>query len=94
MNDLAQKQIYDDYKEILSTDAGKRIIGGIFLAAKLNQVGARNEYYQGLRDLALIIANTIRDINPHLIADCEIAHKEFLERFSEDERDDGTDYAG
>ncbi len=86
MNDLTKKQIHKDYSEILSTDAGKRVFGGIFFAAKLNQIGARNEYYQGIRDLGLIIANTIREVDPHLIADCETAYNDFIERNESNER--------
>ena len=80
MNDLAKEQVHKDYKEILSTDAGKRIIGGIFFAAGLNNPGVKSDYYQGVRDLALVIENTLREINPHLIADCEIAYTDFVKR--------------
>ena len=96
LNELAKKQIYDDYKEVLSTDAGKRVVGGIFYRSGLNSPGVKSEYYQGVRDFALVIANTIREIDPHLIADCETAYKDFERRFDDDDRnrdDDGTDYA-
>ena len=92
LNELAKKQIYDDYKEVLSTDAGKRIVGGIFYKAGLNSPGLKDEYYQGIRDFALVIANTIREIDPHLIADCETAYKDFERRFDDARNnDDGTD---
>ena len=75
---LAKKAIYDDYKKVLSTEAGKRVFGGIFEFAQINISGIKNEYQQGLRDLAVTIANTIRHIDPHLIAECEIAYANLL----------------
>ena len=33
MNELAVKQIHEDYMQVLSTDAGKRVLGGIFTEA-------------------------------------------------------------
>ena len=97
MNELIKKQIHDDYKEVLSTDAGKRIVGGIFYKSGLNSPGLKSEYYQGVRDFALVIANTIREIDPHLIADCEKAYKDFERRFDDADRsstdDDRTEYA-
>ena len=45
---LAKKAIYDDYKKVLSTEAGKRVFGGIFEFAQINISGLKNEYQQGL----------------------------------------------
>jgi len=87
---LAKKQIHDDYIKVLSMEAGKRIIGGIFHNSGLNNPGVKSEYYQGVRDLALVIANTLREIDPHLIAECEIAYENFLRSF-ENERNTDTD---
>ena len=94
MNNFMKKQILDDYTEILSKKAGLRIFGGIFFAARINGTGLMSEYYQGRRDLGVEIANTIREINPRMIADCEIAYREFIKENSTDERrsDDSGDY--
>ena len=91
LNDLAKKQIQDDYSEILSNEAGRRIFGGIFCNSGLNNPGVKNEYYQGVRDLALVIANTIREIDPHLISECEIAYTNFLRSFNDGRNTDSDD---
>ena len=91
MNDLAKKQIQDDYKEILSKEAGKRIFGGIFYNSGLNSPGVKSEYYQGIRDLALVIANTLREIDPHLVAECEIAYTNFLRSVENGRNSDNDD---
>ena len=91
--DLISKQIQDDCKTILSTQEGQRFFGSIFHAAKLNLPGRRDEYYQGVRDCALMIANTIREVNPFYLTQCEIAYAELQRRYEEDGRadyDDGT----
>ena len=33
MDELAVKQIHEDYRQLLGTDAGKRVLGGIFTEA-------------------------------------------------------------
>lgn len=80
-----------DYQEILSSEAGRRIFGGIFFATYQNTAGLLNDYQQGMRDSGLRIANTIREIDPRLIAECEISCKEFMRRFKNVNRDDGND---
>ena len=90
MNDeLMRKQILKDYEEILNTDAGRRILGGIFYAARLNNPGPLNDYMQGRRDMALTIANTIREISPHSLANCEISYQNFKKELS-----NGSDRTG
>lgn len=86
---LMKQQILLDYREVLSTDAGRRVFGGIFHACGLNAVGfqadaATAAYMKGLHDAALRIANTIREIDPHGVGECEAAYREFLERSKED----------
>ena len=86
---LMKQQILLDYREVLSTDAGRRVFGGIFHACGLNAVGfqadaATAAYMKGMHDAALRIANTIREINPHGVGECEAAYREFLERSKED----------
>ena len=50
MNELARKQIHEDYREILSSDAGKRVLGGIFYRGRINGVGLMTDYLQGKPD--------------------------------------------
>ena len=91
--DSLSKQIQDDCKIILSMQEGQRFFGNIFYAAKLNHPGLRDEYYQGVRDCALMIANTIREIDPYGVSECEIAYAELQRRYKEDgqaEYDDGA----
>ena len=82
MNELMRRQILKDYEEILQSEAGRRIFGGIFHAARLNNPGPLNDYMQGRRDLGLAIANTVREVNPHTLANCEIAYSNFVKEFS------------
>ena len=87
--DFVRQQTLTDYREVLSTDAGRRVFGGIFHACGLNAVGlqadaATSAYVKGLHDAALRIANTIREIDPHGVGECEAAYREFLERSKED----------
>lgn len=90
MNDeLMQKQILKDYEEILNTDAGRRVLGGILDVARISCIGLMNDYMQGRRDLGLMIANTIREISPHSLANCEISYENFVKEFS-----NGSDRTG
>ena len=79
MNKLMAKQLHDDYGEILSTDAGKRVLGGIFFAAGLNN------------PLALQIANTVREVNIYGAAECDKAFADFKKGFDDDGRADYSD---
>ena len=93
-------QILKDYEEILNTDAGRRILGGIFHAARLNTPALLNDYMQGRRDMALTIANTVREVSPHSLANCEISYQNFIKEFSngsnradcDDRSTTGSDY--
>ena len=82
MNELMRKQILKDHEEILNTDAGRRVLGGIFYAARLNNPGPLSDYMQGRRDMALTIANTVREVSPHSLANCEISYQNFIKEFS------------
>lgn len=89
MNKILIKQIQEDYREILQSDAGKRILGGIFFAGGLNKpVCMMNDFQRGAHDLALQIANTIREASPYGVAEIETAYDEFLRRFDDDGRAD------
>ncbi len=92
MNELMRKQILKDYQEILKSESGRRILGGIFYAARLNSPGPLNDYMQGRRDLGLAIANTVREISPYLLANCEMSYQSFIKEFSNgSDRADNTD---
>ena len=91
---FVRQQTLMDYREVLSTDAGRRVFGGIFHACGLNAVGfhadaASVAYAKGMHDAALRIANTIRELDPRGVGECETAYREFLERSKED--GDGED---
>ena len=86
---LMRQQILADYREMLSTDAGRRVFGGIFHACGLNAVGFQQDasgaaYMKGMHDAALRIANTIRELNPRGVGECEAAYRELWERSKED----------
>ena len=86
------KQLHDDYGEILSTDAGKRVLGGIFFAAGLNNpVSVMNDFQRGRHDLALQIANTVREVNIYGAAECDKAFADFKKGFDDDGRADYSD---
>lgn len=87
--DFVRQQTLSDYREVLSTDAGRRVFGGIFHACGLNAVGIQTDaaiaaYMKGLHDAALRITNTIREFDPHGVGECEAAYRELLERSKED----------
>ena len=91
MNELAVKQIHEDYMQVLSTDAGKRVLGGIFHRGRLNGVGLCTDYSQGMRDLAVKIANTVHEASPYGVIESMKAYEDFLKEHSEDERRDDTE---
>ena len=91
MNKLAVKQIHEDYREILSSDAGKRVLGGIFHRGRLRGVGLNTDYWQGRRDLAVEIANTVYEASPYGVIECMKAYEDFLKEYSDDERRDDTE---
>ena len=94
MNKLKQQEILDDYREVLSFEVGKRVLGGIFHLAGLNNVERRSDYAQGWNGLGLAIANTVRRADPLGVARCEIAYKNFEENFKDDGRDNAESYTG
>ena len=92
MNKLMAKQLHDDYGEILSTDAGKRVLGGILFAAGLNNpVSVMDDFQRGRHDLALLIANTIREVNIYGVAECNKVFADFRKGFDDDGRADDSD---
>ncbi|MBQ9526714.1 MAG: hypothetical protein IJR68_03810 [Fretibacterium sp.] len=102
MNRLMKQQILADYKEVLSSEAGRRVLGGIFDAAHLNEpIGWPGDertagYDAGRRDLALRVANTLREIDPLAPALCDVAWAEMKKTFERSEEDggDGDDADG
>lgn len=92
MNKLMAKQIRNDYGEILQSEAGRRVLGGIFFAAGLNNpVSVKNEFQIGRHDLALQIANTVREVNIYGVAECEKAFADFKKGFEDDGKNNDSD---
>ena len=91
MNESARKKIHEDYREVLSSEAGKRILGGIFYECRLTYPGMLNEFQQGRRSIAVQIENTIREVNPYGLADCLTAYEDFMKEYRDDERRDNAD---
>lgn len=82
---LKAAMIDKDYETVLSTEAGRRVFGGLFHACDLNSITlsespAAMAYQQGMRAAALIVANRIRQIDPRLVGECDLAWSEFLRR--------------
>lgn len=91
MNKLAQEQIHKDYREIISSEAGMRVLGGIFVRERLRGTRIFDAYTHGRRDAAVDIANAVYEVNPYGVADCLTAYEEFIKEHSEDERRDDTE---
>ena len=86
MNELAVKQIHEDYRQVLGTDAGKRVLGGIFLRGGQPQfAGKLGDFQQGRRSVVIQIMNTVFEVNPYGVADCITAYNDFLEEYSKDD---------
>lgn len=89
MNALMSKQIREDYREILQSEAGKRVLGGIFFAGGLNNaVSVMNDFQRGKHDLALQISNTVKEVNIYGAAECEKAFADFRKGFEDSGRAD------
>ncbi len=86
MNAKMIKQIQDDYREILSSNAGKRVLGGIFHTGRLRSIGLETEYSRGMRDLAVKVANTLYEASPYGVIECLMAYEDFLKENADDER--------
>jgi hypothetical protein len=94
---LRDKMIQADLKEALSNEAGRRVIGGIFNECGLWKVifpgegaAAAAAFQEGARAVAVGLANRIREIDPMLLAQCEIDWKAFEQRLQamKEDRDD------
>lgn len=92
MNKLMAKQIRNDYSEILQSEAGRRVLGGIFFTAGLNSpVSVMNDFQLGRHDLALQIANTVREVDDYGVAECDKAFADFRKGFDDDGRNNDSD---
>jgi NADP-dependent 3-hydroxy acid dehydrogenase YdfG len=80
---LREKRIGADLQEVLSSEAGRRVIGGIFhdcgfwKAIFCGEAVQATAFQEGLRAAAVGLANRIREIDPTLIARCEIDWRNF-----------------
>ena len=94
LESLKREQKLSDMRAVLSTQAGLRVMGNILAYCRANepsmvvQSHALLAYQTGLRDAAGMIANGIREADPRLLAECEIAHVEFEELFEDMVGDD------
>ncbi len=84
-----------DYKEVLSSDAGRRVLGSFFDACGMTRLGGAQDAYwagydKGLRDAGTMVANSIREIDPRLVGECELAFQKMKER---SDADHGRDYS-
>jgi len=92
-----KQQILADYKELLSSEAGRRVLGGIFYNAKLNMPlyavmnTADMGYQAGCRNLAIQIANTVREVDLLGVAQCEAAYQNLMDTYERSEDDGGGD---
>ena len=73
------------YEEVLSTPAGRLVLGSIFInGAAFDSLYERDPhnlaYAAGSRDAVMGIRNFVAAIDPHLAAECEV---EFRKRRSE-----------
>jgi hypothetical protein len=89
-NEMERTLVLSDYREVLSTEAGRRVLGGIFYACRMNVSGVGKDavemaYWSGLRDAALTVANTIRAIDAREVGACEAAYEKFLRTVREEE---------
>ena len=91
MNELKKKRIIEDWREVLSSEAGMRVLGGILLLGRICGYECMNEYQQGRRSLAVQIANAIYAVNPYRVADCLTAYEDFMKEYPDDERRDDTE---
>jgi hypothetical protein len=86
-----KEAVMKDLKEVLSTPAGKRIIGEILKCSLLSEgsyiAGSfdATAYREGIRYIGLMTANSIREIDPCLIGECEKAYEEQRKLFEEAE---------
>ncbi len=95
MSEIMQKRIHEDYRELLKTEAGMRILGGIFQYGGLTiPVSTMSEAIRGMHDLVQAIANTVYKVNPYGVADCLTAYEEFMKECGNDERGDDAEFYG
>lgn len=91
---LRKKQVLDDVSEVLSTEAGRRVFGSIFHAGRMSagtldvNSPTMTAFQEGMRAMANMLANTIRQIDPHLVADCEVSYDTFCGQFDAGGGDD------
>ncbi len=93
MNDVMREQIIADYQEMLRTDVGRRVLGGILHLTGINDVTGympdTAAYLAGRRDVGLAVANTLREVDAYAVAKCEAAHAELMKKYERSGDDDG-----
>jgi hypothetical protein len=72
-----------DLRKVLSDEAGRRVVGGIFHECGLwkaifcGEAVQAAAFQEGLRAVAVGLVNRIRDIDPMLVAQCETDYRNF-----------------
>ena len=95
--ELQKTILQNDLKEVLSTESGRRIVGSIFHLCRKDagtlSVGsfAHTAFQEGMRAVAVVLAGDIREIDPHLVAECEIAYAKFVKRFQDEDEKEGEE---
>ena len=93
---LESEMVRNDVQAVLSLPGALRVFGRIIARCRVNEQAqyvsdhAILAYNAGFRDAGLMIADTIRGVDPRLLAECEIAHDEFVRMFN-DLADDGEE---
>ena len=91
--DLRKQAMIEDYREVLSTEAGRRVFGGIFhrlgLNAPVYDLNPQNMAYKaGIHDAVLRIAEAVAEAGPELIGLCEAEWVRFGKQYIEHEEDE------
>ena len=89
---LRREALLQDYREVLSTEAGRRVLGALFFignifGAEFNSSSEGAAYMQGQRAAVMSVVNVLREIDPRLVGECEIAYREFERRFGDADGD-------
>ena len=86
MNAKIIKQIHDDYREILSSNAGKRVLGGIICrGGQIHFAGKLGDFQQGRRSVVIQIMNTIHAVDPYGTAGCLKAYEDLLKECTDND---------
>jgi hypothetical protein len=91
-----QEALKADFKEVLSTSAGRRVFGSIFDDLEIDEeTFSTNElsmaWRSGMRSAGLRVTKRVRDADPRLVAECCIEYQDFARSFYDKEEEDDND---